>query len=106
MGFFEHRGADAFRAKQAGQAREGFREPRRIAERGFKKMELLEGRFGRLRLERDGNDRRLGSKIFEMRVQHPKERVDVVRRLRDLEPVRVIALVAERNFELQLAGYK
>src|ERR1051326_9432936 len=69
-------------------------------------MELFERRFGRFRLEPNRNDGRLRGKIFEMRVEHSEKRFDVVRRLGDFEPVRVTALFAENNFELQLTRDK
>src|ERR1051326_896338 len=69
-------------------------------------MELFERRFGRFRLEPDRNDGRLRGKIFQMRVEHPEKRFDVVRRLGNFEPVRVTALVAENNFELKLTRDK
>src|SRR6478672_6671948 len=103
MCFLENRRADAFGAEQTGQARECFGEPRRIAERSFEKMKLFERRLGRFGLEPDGNDRRFRSKIFQVRVKHPEKRFDVVRRLGNFESVRVAVLVAENNFELELA---
>src|SRR4051812_9737117 len=66
-------------------------------------MKLLEGGLGCFRFQRNGNDRRLGSKIFQVRVQHSEQRFDVIRRLGNLESVDVIALVAECDLELQLA---
>src|SRR3954465_7339348 len=69
-------------------------------------MELLKRRLGCFRLEADSDDRRYGSKIFQVRLQHPEKRFDVVGRLGDLKPVRVTVLVAESDFELELARHQ
>ena len=69
-------------------------------------MELFERRFGRVGLEGDGHDGRLGSEILEMRVQHPEKNFDVVGRLGDFEPVRVTAFVAKNNLETQIAHHE
>src|SRR5256714_15202259 len=67
-------------------------------------MKLFKRWLRRFRFEPDGDDGRFRGKIFEMRVEHPEKRFDVVRRLGNFESMLVTALVAENNFELQFAG--
>ena len=102
MRFFQNGRADTLRSEQTGQSRQGFGKLRRIAQRCFKKTKLLLRRLGRLRFERDRGDRRLRFKIFQMRVQHPKEHFDVVGRLRNFEAMLVTLFVAKSDSQLQL----
>src|SRR5207244_113685 len=56
-----------------------------IAQRRFEQSELFAGGFNRLRAERDSNDRMFGSKILQMRLEYPEQKIDVVCRLRNFE---------------------
>src|SRR6202030_227419 len=85
MRFFFYRGADAIASEKCGQSRECFVKLSWIAEHGFEKTELLGSRSNRLGTERDCNDRVLRFKILQMRLEHAKEKIDIVGRLRNFE---------------------
>src|SRR5262249_1898881 len=85
MRLFQYRFPDAIFPDHRGQSRQRFVELMRIPERGLEQSKLLRYRPDRFGAERDGNDRMLGLKIFEVRLQHPEKKIDLVGRLRDLE---------------------
>ena len=103
MRFFQDWRADAIVAKQRAQARERFVKLLRISKRGFKQSELLRDRPNWLRAQRDGHDRMFGFKILQMRLEHPKEKIDIVRRLRDFKNALVTSFIRERDRERQFA---
>src|SRR6266581_3640659 len=92
MRFFQDRGANVIGAEQTGEAREGFVKLVWIAQGCFKQTKLLLGRFNRLGLQGNRNNGIIRLKIFEMRVQHPKEKINIVSRLRNFETTFVILL--------------
>jgi hypothetical protein len=75
----------------------------RISKLSLKKSKLLRHRPDRLRAERDGNDRMIRSKIFQVRLKHPKEKIDIVSRLRDFENALVSAVIRKMDCECDLA---
>jgi hypothetical protein len=62
---------------------------------------LFPGRFDRLCAQRDGNDRVLGSKILQMRLEHPEQKIDIVCRLRNFENPFVNLVARERDSQGQ-----
>ena len=69
----------------------------RIPERGFKQSELLGRGPDRFRPERDGNDRMIRFETFQMGLQHPKEQIDIVGRLRNFESALVGSAIRESD---------
>ena len=67
----------------------------RIAQCRFKQAELLAGRFDRFRAQRDGNNWKVGAKILQMRVKHPKKKIDIICRLRNFENAFVKLFIAK-----------
>src|SRR4029077_18105814 len=51
--------------------------------------------------QRDGNDRMLGSKILQMRLEHPEQKIDIVCRLRNFENTLVYLFIPERDSQRQ-----
>ena len=58
---------------------------------------MLPGGLDRLRFQRHSDDGMLRFKIFQMRVQHPKEKIDIVGRLRNFKTALVIFFVRKSN---------
>src|ERR1700693_2577871 len=85
MRFFENRSSDPIVPNQRRQSRQRFIKLLRISERCFKQTKLLRRRPARFRAKRDGNDWMFRFKILQMRLQHPEEKIDIVRRLRDFK---------------------
>src|ERR1051325_6589278 len=57
----------------------------RVSQCGFKQSKLFAGRFDRLCAQCDSNDWMFGSKVLQMRLQHPEQKIDIVSRLRNFE---------------------
>src|SRR6266404_7110680 len=93
IGFFQDRCADSVCPEQGCQARERFVELVGIAQGGLKKAKLLPGRLDWSGLERDGDDWLIRCKILQMRVQHPKEKIDIIGRLRNFEAALVLFFI-------------
>src|SRR5690242_16197930 len=87
-----------------------------IAQCSFEQSKLFLGGFNRLRAERDSNDWMFRSKILQMRVQHPKEKIDIIGWLRNFENALVnlfachgefvLARIRERNLQRQFFCYE
>jgi hypothetical protein len=104
MCFLQHRRTDTIRSEQSDQTRQCLMQLHGIAQCCFEKSELLSHRTRRLRFQFNGNNRMLRSKVFQMRVQHPKKDVFVVGRLRNFENALVLRFVSESNAQAQFFG--
>src|SRR4051812_37407205 len=80
---FIRRRARAIRSEQSLKARERFVKLIRIAQAGLEQTELMTLCARGFGAQRDTDDWRVGLQIFQMRVEHPKKRVDVARRRRN-----------------------
>src|SRR6266478_4391889 len=78
----------------------------RIAQCRFEEFELFPCRFARLRNKRDRNNRMFRSKILQVRLEHAKEKTDIVCRLRNFENAFVNLFVRERDLQRQFFCYE
>ena len=104
ISFFHDGRTHSIFSKQSRQARERLVKLIRIAQGRFKKRELLLSRSARLRFQRDGNNGLVRRKILQMRVQHPKEKIDIVGWLRDGEFPFVTFFVGKSNPQSDFFG--
>src|SRR6266704_3157385 len=77
-----------------------------IAQCNFEQSKLFLGRFNRLRIQCDRNNGMFGSKVLQMRLEHAKEKIDIIGRLRNFENPLVCLLISERDLQRQFFCYQ
>lgn len=106
MSLFQARCAGAIGPEQTCEARERFMELIGVAQRNFEEAELMVAGAARFRGECQRNDWGFGAHVFQMRMKHAEQCVDIASGSRHPKGVFVIFARLQANAQMQFAGHK